>query len=68
MSHTLNNMGKHVDLKLKAEFMAKWIGIVYGTSHGGHTLWRRTIDEKVVGFSAVRWYCQGEIEIQIVRK
>ena len=45
--------------------MTKFIGIIYGNSKAAYNLWRRTIDQSIIGFSAVRWYCQVEIEMQI---
>jgi hypothetical protein len=65
-SHTVCNAGKRLTLGHKDEFMSKWIGIVYGNSPAAFNLWRRTIDQSVIGFSAVRWYCTTEIEFQIV--
>ena len=65
VSHTVCNAGKHIALDLKVEFMTKFIGIIYGNSKAAYNLWRRTIDQSIIGFSAVRWYCQVEIEMQI---
>lgn len=62
--HTLMNTGKHFSLTFLDEFYSKWIPIVYGTSPQAKAIWKRTIDQALIGFSSVRWYCEGEIIIQ----
>jgi hypothetical protein len=64
--HTLNHVGSHFKLPVLAEFISPWI-ILVGSSEGAKALWSEHIGEPVKGYSAVRWYCTAEIEMQIAQ-
>lgn len=67
ISHTLNNVGEHLQLDHLKSFMTPWLELVGGSNphHGAQRLWRETVNGPVPGYSKVRWHSVGEIAIKI---
>ena len=64
--HTLSIMGGKIDFPELEQFVSVWVQMVY--SHAGiKTIWSHMVEEEVVGFSNIRWYCKAEIVMQIAR-
>ena len=64
--HTLSIMGGKFDFPELEEFTSVWVSMVY--SHAGiKTIWKHMVEEEVVGFSNIRWYCKAEIIMQIAK-
>ena len=59
VSHTLNNGGKHFVLAIIDKFTSAWLIVM--NVKGAMKLWRRTVGEKVFGYSSVRWWSKAEI-------
>lgn len=65
MSHTLNNVGGHLEMPELNSFMTVWLEYVGGRHPhiGARDLWRSLVaPQRVPGFSNVRWYAKAEIE------
>lgn len=71
ISHTVSNVGDHIEMPMLAEFTTPWLELVGGRDPhaGAKALWKSMVAPQVVpGYSKVRWWSKAEIWFVMAEK